>query len=75
MFDYDGDTNMGNVEDVVASISSCTSSTISPSDSTVVIPKSVEYMTDQRHEICFGMVSSTCRPKLGSSFLIDFPDL
>ena len=53
---------MGNVEDIVVGISPGMSSTVSTSASTVVIPKSIEYEADQRHEICFGMVSSKARP-------------
>jgi hypothetical protein len=60
--DCDGDIDMGQVEDVVAGVSSGTGSTASPSDSTAVILRSVECRTDQRQEICFGMVRSKYWP-------------
>jgi hypothetical protein len=50
-FDYEGDTDMENS-------SSDASVYVSPSDNPAMIPESVEYVTPQRQEICFGMVRS-----------------
>lgn len=47
---------MENIEGVGAEPSSSTRFAGSPSNSPAEIPESVEYVTGQRQEICFGMV-------------------
>jgi len=64
-FDYEGDTDMENS-------SSDASVYVSPSDNPAMIPESVEYVTPQRQEICFGMVRSNFWPSRELAFLHTF---